>query len=158
MSLKERIRRELDRLRAQAGGLLSPERVVEFASNPETALHSQFTWDDGEAAHQYRLWQARKVISVVVIERDDSAGPRIRSFVSLTTDRVPGGGYRELDDVLSDERLHRQMLDDALDDLRRVRRKYQALQSLRPVWRAMDEVDGGRSEVVRVESAAQAAV
>jgi len=60
------IQQELESIRRSAGGLLRPEDVVEFARSPETALHEEFTWDDSEAAHQYRLWQARQVIRVNV--------------------------------------------------------------------------------------------
>lgn len=47
---------------------LTPNKVVEIAKDPESPLHGHFCWDDNEAAHQYRLEQARSLIRVVRIE------------------------------------------------------------------------------------------
>lgn len=43
-------------------GPLTPSRVVEAAEDPESPLHSKFTWEDEKAAHEYRLIQARRLI------------------------------------------------------------------------------------------------
>ena len=52
---------ELKRLAAKNRGLFLPEAVVE-AAKPETSpLHSQFTWDNTEAAKKYRIWEARRL-------------------------------------------------------------------------------------------------
>ena len=53
---------ELDLISRKNGGVVLPEAVVEFAKDPETALHSRFDWDDSEAAAKWRLVQARQVI------------------------------------------------------------------------------------------------
>ena len=59
-------KQELEQIRKANDGELRPADVVEFARNPDTALHSRFTWDDDKAAAEYRLWQARELIRVVV--------------------------------------------------------------------------------------------
>lgn len=45
---------------------LDPELVVEAAKNPLSPLHEHFTWDDGAAAHAYRIAEAKVLIRVVV--------------------------------------------------------------------------------------------
>ena len=51
---------ELELIQAMdPAGLLDPRRVVDYARDPDTALHSKFEWDDSLAAEQRRLRQAR---------------------------------------------------------------------------------------------------
>jgi hypothetical protein len=57
---------ELELLRQDAGGDLSPDAIVDFARSANTALHRAFTWDDGEAAAKYRIIQAKQVIRAAV--------------------------------------------------------------------------------------------
>ena len=133
------IRAELEQLKS--GGLIKPVDVVEFASDPDTALHECFTWDDSEAASKYRLWQAQTIIRVYVNVEEGIAEP-VRAFVSLTSDRTQvGGGYRTIVDVMSDEVLRQQMLADALSQFRSMQMKYKSLQQLAKVWAAVDAVE-----------------
>lgn len=145
MLLKERIARELDRIARVNDGVLRQEDVVAFARDPSTALHSQFDWDDTEAAHQWRLQQAAQVIRMQVRVFEDDTAP-VRAFVSLTPDRATGGGYRMMASVLSSEELSRQMMMDALAELSCVRRKYRTLMRLSGVWDQIDAAVAAESE------------
>lgn len=49
-------------------GRLTPEQVVNAASDESSALHACFTWDDSEAAAKWRLDEAREIIRSVRIE------------------------------------------------------------------------------------------
>lgn len=137
--MNKEIAAELDQIRKAHGGLLLPAEVVEFARNPETALHGRFTWEDSEAARRYRLMEAREVIRVHVTVIGDDPNP-VRAFVSLSDDRENGGGYRAIEDVVNSPERHAQLLADALDDLRIVRRKYERLNALKPVWQALEGI------------------
>lgn len=137
--MDDRICVELSSLR-RTGGLLVPEDVVEFARNPETALHKHFCWDETEAARQYRLIQARNLIVRVTVTPRGSDKP-IQAFVSLKSDRAnPGGGYRETIRVLSDADLRDELLSQALRDLEYWQNKYQSLKELAPVFKAAKRV------------------
>lgn len=133
-------------------GLIRPADVIDAARAEESPLHPLFTWDDCEAAHQYRLIEARNLLRVYVVTPETQNEP-VRALVSLTSDRVkPGGGYRELTQVLRDDELRAQLLHDALTQLRGVRRRYQSIQQLARVWTAIDEAEGeaapqGKSQV-----------
>jgi len=138
MLLKDRIARELARIAEENDGMLRQEDVVAFARNPDTALHTQFDWDDTEAARKWRLEQAGRIIrlQVKVIE---STNQTVRAYVSLTPDRgKEDGGYLPIDVVLDDKERSKQMLRDALSELSAVRRKYQALTELAGVWKSLD--------------------
>lgn len=126
---------ELKRIAAEHGGILKPEIVVEEARPKSSPLHSRFCWDDTKAAHEYRIWQARQLIRVVV-EVIDGAKGRHEVFVSLTTDRKKMG-YRVMTDVLSDAELRRQMLQDAMNEMTLFHAKYVRLKELASVFKSM---------------------
>ncbi len=55
----------------QAHGHLTPDLVVQAAQDEQSPIHSIFEWDNAKAGHQHRLWQARRLIRSVQIERPD---------------------------------------------------------------------------------------
>jgi len=67
---------------------LVPEKIVEFAENETTELHKCFTWDDSEAAHKFRLHEARQVVScVLTVDLAEEKEPIIfRAFESVVID------------------------------------------------------------------------
>ena len=142
------IKAELDRLNAD--GVIRPADVVEAARNKRSVLHDCFTWEDTEAAHQFRLIEARNLLRVYVLT-DKVKGMNVRAFVSLTSDRVKdGGGYRTIADVMSDAELREQMLADAIVQLRNMQKRYKAVQQLDRVWDALDEVEAQTAPKTRV--------
>lgn len=50
------------------GGRITPEQVVAEAQNPDSPLHGYFEWRDDEAAHKYRIEQARGLIRSVHVK------------------------------------------------------------------------------------------
>lgn len=118
--------------------LLLAEDALEWAEkNEDSDLHKSLEWDDTKAAREHRLWQVRRLISIHVSFEADGG----RRMVSLTIDRVkPGGGYRDINDVLKSRSLYDIMLKDALMELDRLRLKYERIKELEPVWEAADEV------------------
>lgn len=138
------VKEELLHLAEISGGRLNPKDVVDYAADPETHLHSRFTWDDTKAAEEYRLWQARRVISLEfeVIQLPDKS-QETRLFVSLVEDRKPDGGYRLVTEVLSDAELRQKLIEEALAEFRRVRIKYSTIKELAGIFAAIDEVEAG---------------
>lgn len=131
---------ELETIRRMHGGILKPIDTVKFARDPKSALHSKFEWDDSEAAHQHRLWQARQLIAVHVQYIGSDKRPT-RVFVSLVEDRYDrdGGGYRTLQDVMVDPIMRASLLNQALLDLERFQEKYNRLLELRPIFDAISK-------------------
>lgn len=78
-------------------GRLTPDLVVMEARSPDSILHNLFEWDDAEAGHQHRLFQARQIItsvrvvittenrkiSTVYYVRDPEADPMEQGYVSI---------------------------------------------------------------------------
>lgn len=134
-----KIIKELERVAAQNRGLLLPEQVVEAARPQRSVLHSRFTWDNTEAAHQHRLWQARQLISICV---EVLPGSKEESpvFVSLSPDRHTGQGYRALVSVMSKQEEREQLLRDALSDMNRFQQRYRQLRELAQVFAEIKKV------------------
>lgn len=130
---------ELHRIAEENSGILRAEDVVKSASRKNSPLHSSFTWDDSEAAHQWRLTQARQLIRVTVTYIGDAKQQvPMRVFVSLSTDRESeGGGYRSTVSVLANKNFRQQMLEDAVADMERFEKKYETLAELTEVFDAM---------------------
>lgn len=121
-------------------GFLHASTVITWAkSHPKSALYAAIEWDDTKAADEYRLWQVRRLIQVHVVTEEGE--PRL---VSLSFDRPQGGGYRAIDDILADRSLSQAMLNDALKELDRVRRKYERVKELVSVWIEIEKVSSGR--------------
>lgn len=134
------VQEELEAIREDHDGILRAEDVVEYAKNPETALHKKFTWDDTQAAQQFRLMQARAVIRVNVFTPEPT-GLTVRAYVSLMADRqTPGGGYRSLQEVMASEELRRRLLGQAMKEARAWRDKYKNLSELAGVFGAIDDI------------------
>lgn len=133
---------ELIYIQNKNNGLLDPAAVVEFARDKNTLLHSKFEWDDKKAGHEYRLWQARKIIQLelyVYKENVDSNGIPVRMFFSFTDERR-NGGYRKITAILSDVELREKMLQQAKEEMVVFRKKYSALKELAGVFEAMDRL------------------
>lgn len=66
------LKSELQTILKNNGGFLTPEKVLEYAKNEKTYLHTQFCWDDNIAGEKYRLLQAGNIIRSVKVHIVDS--------------------------------------------------------------------------------------
>jgi hypothetical protein len=131
---KENVASEL--LRLERGGLIQPKAAVEWArAHPSSALHAELEWDDAVAGEQYRIQQVRQLVAIFV-----NPQTLTRQYVSLSVDRVEGGGYRRIEQVLGQQDLRTVLLQDALHELQRMQAKYAELQELDKVWAAAAQV------------------
>lgn len=84
-------------------GKLTAEQVLADATQPDSPLHSEFEWDDVQAAYQYRLEQARLLVrcaEVKIMERD------VRRFVFLpSTD-----SYHPIEKAVRDKDWRQEMV------------------------------------------------
>ena len=136
------ISEELLYIAEENDGYCSPANVVEFARNKKTLLHSKFQWDNDKAAEQFRLWQARRIISLelTVIDNKSEEPEEVRMFWSLEEDRTPEKGYRVIKDILSSEELTEKLLRQALDELTIFENKYRQLEALSTVFTAISSL------------------
>lgn len=119
--------------------VITPENVLEYAMNEESELHKCFDWDDSEAAHKYRLIQARDVIRLIKIvpkdeEKAEEQKPSIRMFQITDKVRV----YEPTRQFLKKPDAYQSLLKRAKNELDAFRARYATLSELEAVFEAID--------------------
>lgn len=112
-------------------GKLTPQNVVDDARPEESELHGRFEWDDSVAGEQYRLVQARRLITSVRIEYsedtdEDGAERRfVRAFSSVRQTVDPEQrGYKPTEEIMSDPLAAKILLRECQRAITDLKRKY----------------------------------
>ncbi len=129
---------------------LEAQDVVDVARHPGSVLHGFFTWDDTEAAEKWRLNEARALITSFKIQIENRE-IKVKQFTSLEMDRVKGGGYRFMEDVLATDALRQHLLESAVRELESVQRRYTQLEELAAVWGAIEEAAAAQQSAPQAE-------
>ena len=138
LPLYERQAQELMDIANRNNGSLSAHDVVEYARDPDSALHSSFTWDDSEAAEQYRLEQARRVIRTVKITVPEKKDVQIRAFVSVPSNRYSDNPvYTVVTRTSEEERA--EVVAEVWRELRRLKAKHRDFAEFAKVWDAIED-------------------
>lgn len=119
------VNKELKRIQKKEGRLTA-ELVLQYASDPDSPLHVAFEWDDEEAAHKYRLYQARNLITnlQIVEEEDDEEYVVAPAWVRLKDDEGPH--YVDVEKVNDDDDMAF-IMGNAIRDLMGWVNRYEAL-------------------------------
>jgi len=119
-------------------GALTPEDVLTEARKRTSPLHGFFTWDDTEAARQWRLAEARELIRSVTVTYigTDASSRTVRAFVHYGEAHT----YEAMARVLANDEKRAALLTQALAELAICRRKYADLKELAGVFAALDEI------------------
>lgn len=96
---------------------LTAEQVVAEATDPTSPLHGAFEWDDQQAAHLYRLDQARLLIRKVEITIEER---KVRRFVFLpSTD-----SYHPIEYAMANRDWRAEALEEFRADAERFERRW----------------------------------
>ena len=127
---------ELERIRAKRGSLTT-RAVWEESAKPSAVFHSEFEWDDSEAAKLYRDYQAGSIIRSVrpVVEGEEWA-PRLYHHVSTGQ----SSEYVLLSDVITKEDIYNEVLQDAIDYLAAAKERVASIRSLKSETAAIDKL------------------
>lgn len=107
---RKELNAEMDRLYKLHNGL-TPNLVVEAASNPSSILHEFFEWDNEKAGHAHRLQQARNLITSVKVTIVNET--KMISAISYVRDpRLPSDqqGYVSIATLKTDKDLARESI------------------------------------------------
>lgn len=121
---------ELERIQKENDGALKPENVVEAATPVDAPLHPAFEWDDSAAAHQYRLHQARRVITSVRILNGPDAGKNPSPVYVSIRSPEHGRTYQAVAEVLGEEQLKARFLDEVRRAIESLERRYSHFEEL----------------------------
>ena len=98
-------------------GHITPIELVKNAKNKNSPIHNFFEWDEGKAAEEYRLQQARDlvnhVVEIVVIGGEETEQRSFFSIVAEDNGRV----YVTLKDAIENEDYRKQLLSKAITQL-----------------------------------------
>lgn len=122
----------------QKHGNVTADLVVREARKKNSPLHNGFEWDDTEAALEYRLHQARKIINAVVVtmETADGEGREIQAFVNVEQ----GGGYEDVRVVLHVADRRELLLAKVKREMEAFINRYHGISEVADVIRAMQKV------------------
>jgi tRNA A37 N6-isopentenylltransferase MiaA len=136
----ELVHGELERIRN--GGALRLEDIVAESEPADAVLHDEFTWENPEAAHKWRLYEARQIVKSVEIVPAKTGKP-VRAyeatFTTATQEAPAERVFRTIDDVLADPTSRDELLGQCIRDLLALKRRYGAIQELSQVWSALDD-------------------
>jgi len=128
----------IDKLHKKHTGV-TPTVLVEDAANPKSPLHGYFNWDDSDAAHKFRVEQARHLLNhlelVVTVEGRDPTP--IKGFFNV---KSPTGSpvYVSFETVKNDAQLRLQVLEDAFNELVYWKSRYEEYQEFGEVVMAIE--------------------
>ena len=118
------------------GDTATPAQIVDMARDSSTELHKCFEWNDTVAAEKYRLEQARQVVRILVIKREDGQKdqPERRFFHKNEYSE----GYKSLEFIVRNDTEYEKLLKQALAELHAFKAKYHALSELEEILALID--------------------
>lgn len=130
----------LEMLREKCKGELTPQDVLKDAKHNNSPLHSFFEWNDGEAAEQYRLQQARGLIRAVVAIYTSPDKPAVRQKVYVHISEPGAPHYREVGHAMSQSGTRALVLKRAWQEFQAWRRRYESLKEFSDLFETADEI------------------
>jgi len=118
--------KELKRIHDEYGSI-EPKTVVEVAKDVNNPLHNYFEWDDKKAGIEYRLWQARQLITKVYIVTEDDE--KVQVFHNININEIDSA-YQELPVILSNADKKKQLIQSALREIKYWQDKYKTISEL----------------------------
>lgn len=123
---------------------ITAKELLDASRDDEAPLHSCFEWDDNIAAEQYRVYQARHIINGIEIEyvKDNTPTELARSRYFINVVKVAPkvqGQFATIDTVFSNADYRKQVLNNALTELRSFQRKYNVYNELASVFKSIDD-------------------
>ena len=128
---------EIANLRKSAGRV-NAETLLEKAADPDSCLHGMFEWNDDQAAHEFRLTQARLVLRSLVIDTPD--GNVGRMLVAVSVGSSGGRDYVPVQQAMKVPEWREEVLEEALRDLRAFRVRYNTYKELAALVASIDRL------------------
>lgn len=134
----------VEKIREKHGGKCTDADIVQAARSQRNVLHGLFTWDDSEAAEQYRRHQARTLLRslrVVYVESEGKESNRAYEVVEKkrqTAKQPERTLYSTHEDAVKDPVARGALLADAIRQLMAWRRRFAHLNELDRILLAID--------------------
>lgn len=141
---------ELERIRKE--GEVTASTVVASAKPKSSPIHDVFTWNNGIAANEYRLEQARLMLRSVEVVHVEAPARPMRAYetkIVPSEDRQVKRVYTTVQEVLEDPVARDDLLMSAVRDAISYRKRYAMLSELATVFHAIDEFAENAKEVIK---------
>lgn len=118
---------------------ITPKEILQDARKKDTPYHDEFEWDDSKAAEEYRLDQARSIISSIVeVKIIHGEEKNVRVFCNVIT---PSGdrAYMPTEIVIKSPKLVSQVVAEALGEVKIWKDKYASIYELGKITGAINE-------------------
>ena len=119
---------------------VTAKELLDDSRDANAPLHPCFEWNNDIAAEKYRLSQASYLIRSLEVRYIGDTTPRtVRAYLSVTpSPSRQQGKFVGIDVILSKENYRKQVLSNALIELRAFQRKYSTQEELLGVFKAID--------------------
>ena len=139
-------------------GKVDAETFLDYSRDEKTETHGMFEWNDSIAAERFRLGQARKIINQlevcvvyeeavpvemqVELNEAQRSRPTVSAYVNVNK-RAPGARaiYMNVESAMSDSETRKQVLENAMQELKAFKQKYRQLKELSDVFRAIEKLE-----------------
>lgn len=131
--MSEMVHGELEAIRKKnPQKVLQPIDVVSKAKFKSNPLHRFFEWDDGEAAHKFRLMQAGMLIKTVVKVIDHGHGRKqVAAYVNKSTYKAgKASGYEPTGMVVKRKNDRDRLIESKVRQLDRLRQEMEGISEL----------------------------
>lgn len=142
----------------QRDGAVTSRAFLEYSRPEESETHDMFEWDDSIAAEKYRLAQSGRIINQLQVEvvyvgdrtprkidvevTRTEAPRKVSAFVNVTPRSTRGSAvFNNIQDAMSDENKSKQVLMNALADLKAFEGKYSTYKELYEVINAIHDFE-----------------
>ena len=112
----------------------TPQNIVDYAeAHPKSELHKCFTWDDTKAANEWRKFEARQVVRLLVFEDENEEEPTRIRVLQKTAE-----AYKPVTQIIRNEDEYKELLKRAKAELASFKERYKTLVELESVLEAID--------------------
>lgn len=112
---------------------ITPERIVEVAKDENSLLHNYFEWDDTKAGEKYRLFQAKTLLTSVRVELVSTGESSNHVKTVIKVEETPLQIYAPTVKALDDEEIYKEVVKNALREIKYWENKYHSLKALQGV-------------------------
>ncbi len=140
MNISSEAIQEIERIRTDNDGTITPQLVVDAATDQTSPLHTYFTWDADEGAARFRRIEAGRLLKRYTVMVHRQGRPDVQVSVLYNTEENDRGErvYRHIDEIVSDPDIHAALKRRVLAQLQALRKRYSHIQELAEIWAAID--------------------
>lgn len=152
---QEELRAALEAVSSANGGQLTPQLVVEAASEPSNPMYGEFEWDDATAANDHRCAVARSLIRQLHYVAYDSTPTPIDVPAYIHTPGERNQSYTSVADIVNDFDQKKRAL---VHELAACEGYIRRAQKLADVFEMRDWFDNALNEVVNLRDKVEKAI